>query len=268
MTKIQQKIHDSRPSDLSHQPVVGVLLVHGLNGSRHDMAEVESALHAEGMVTTNMVLPGHDPDVREKVPIAWKEWTEAVSSELAALKQRSGTVFLVGHSLGGALALYTAAHEEVAGVVTMCAPLHLYPLVASLVHMIKTITPFLPVLREDVSDPQARRRYTQRAGTPRWVPVQPVESLFQFLPHVRATLPEVTVPALIMLAGRDHVVPARDSHEIYRTLGSQEKELVIFHRSSHVLMKDYDREKVYAKISAFIKHHAHTAGLQERSSLQ
>ncbi len=62
------------------------------------MAEVESALHAEGMVTTNMVLPGHDPGEREKVPIAWKAWTEAVSSELAALKQKSDTVFLVGHS--------------------------------------------------------------------------------------------------------------------------------------------------------------------------
>ena len=228
------------------------------------MAEVESALHTEGMVTTNMVLPGHDPDVRQKFSIEWKEWTEAVSSELAVLKQKSGTVFLVGHSLGGALALYTAAHEEVAGVVTMCAPLRMYPIVAPLVHMIKTITPFLPVLREDVSNPQARRRYTHRAGTPRWVPVQSVESLFQFLPHVRTTLPEVTVPALIMLAGRDHVVPARDSHEIYRTIGSQEKDLVIFHRLSHVLMKDYDREEVYAKITAFIKRHAHTVDLQAK----
>ena len=160
MTKIQEKIHDSRPSDLSNQPMVGVLLVHGLNGDRHDMAEVESALHAEKMVTMNMVLPGHDPDVREQVPIAWKEWTSAVSSELAILKQKCGKVFLVGHSLGGALALYAAAREEVAGVVTMCAPLHLHPLVTPLVHLIKTITSFLPVVREDVSDPQARRRYT------------------------------------------------------------------------------------------------------------
>jgi hypothetical protein len=32
-------------SHSSKQPVVGVLLVHGLNGSRHDLGEMEAFLH-------------------------------------------------------------------------------------------------------------------------------------------------------------------------------------------------------------------------------
>lgn len=257
MTRAQRANgHVQLPGEASI-PTIGVLLVHGLNGGRHDMVELEAALHAEGLLTSNILLPGHGPNMREELPVHWQDWTRAVSSELAYLRQQSDMVFLVGHSLGGALALYTAAHEEVAGVVAMCAPLQLYPMAEPLVRVVKNITPFLPVFRDDVHDPVARRLYQQRASVPRWVPMQPVESLLQFLPHLRLKLPEVTVPVLIMAAGHDHIVPVRDSHEIYRCLGSREKHFVTFQRSSHVLMKDYDREAVYARTSAFIKHLAH-----------
>lgn len=253
MAEAQRASQRANASEGADASVVGVLLVHGLHGGKHDMVELEAALQKEGMLVSNILLPGHGSNLREQLPVHWEDWTQAVAAELAKLKQQSDVVFLVGHSLGGALVLYTAAHEKVAGVVAMCAPLHLYPMAEQVVSVVKNITPFLPVFRDDVADPEARRRYQQRASVPRWVPVQPVESLLQFLPHVRTKLPEVTVPALIMAAAHDHIVPTRDSHEIYRRLGSQKKHLVTFHRSSHVLMKDYDREAVYARTKAFIK---------------
>ena len=44
---------------IQKKPVVGALLVHGLNGSRRDMAELEIALQERGWLTNNMLLPGH-----------------------------------------------------------------------------------------------------------------------------------------------------------------------------------------------------------------
>ncbi len=41
----------------SKKPVIGVLLIHGLNGSRRDLEELELALQDHGMVTDNMLLP-------------------------------------------------------------------------------------------------------------------------------------------------------------------------------------------------------------------
>src|SRR5712664_2459250 len=109
-------------------PVVGALLVHGLNGNRGDMEEVASLLAAYGVVTSNILLPGHGTHVRDMLPIGWPEWAASVKHELRLLKERCDQVFLIGHSLGGALCLHAAAHEEVAGIVTMCAPLHMHPL--------------------------------------------------------------------------------------------------------------------------------------------
>lgn len=245
----------------AHSPVIGALLVHGLNGSRRDMTEIEERLGEYGVITKNVLLPGHGSHVRDMLPLGWPEWTAAVQHEFHQLKQCCDGVFLIGHSLGGALCLHTAAHEEVTGVVSMCAPLHMQPWMRPAVHVAKHVTPLLPTLREDVRDPIARRKYTRDVY--RWTPMAPVASMLKFLPQLRSELPQVTVPVLVMAALHDHVVPVRDGREIYRLLGSRDKHLVTLHHSYHVIMKDHDREEVLSKTIAFVQRHS--ASVQPRS---
>jgi len=98
------------------------------------------------------------------------------------------------------------------------------------------------------------------------MPLQPVESMVRFLPQLRAELPHVTAPALIITSIHDHVVPARDGREIYRLIGSHEKHLVTLHHSYHVIMKDHDREEVFDKTLAFVLLHARNTKLRENQS--
>jgi carboxylesterase len=56
-----------------------------------------------------------------------------------------------------------------------------------------------------------------------------------------------------MAAQRDHVVPVSDGIKIYQQLSSPDKYLLVLHRSYHVVMKDYDREKVFSSTLAFIQ---------------
>ncbi len=232
-------------------PVVGALLVHGLNGSQRDMTEVQTMLRAHGILAETMLLPGHGSAVWDMIPLGWPEWTAAVQKEFLALKQRCDFVFLIGHSLGGALCLHLAAHEAVDGVVTLCAPLHMYAWTLPAVRMAKFFTPLLPTIREDVRDARARRKYTRDVY--RWTPMAPVLSMLDFLPILRKELASITAPALIFAAVHDHVVPVRDGREIYRLLASPEKHLVILHRSYHVIMKDYERDEVMQKTLAFVQ---------------
>jgi carboxylesterase len=240
----------SERNDTLHNPVIGALLVHGLNGSQRDMTEVQDILLEHGILAETMLLPGHGSVVWDMIPLGWPEWTEAVHQKLVALKQRCDQVFLIGHSLGGALCLHIAAHETVEGVVSMCAPLHMYPWMLPVVRMTKFFTPVLPTIREDVRDAQARRSYTRDVY--RWTPMAPVLSMLHSLPMLRKELPSISVPVLIFVATHDHVVPARDGREIYNLLGSAEKHLVILHRSYHVIMKDHDRDEVMQKTLAFV----------------
>src|SRR5436853_303254 len=119
----------------------GVLLVHGLNGSLYDMEELTGFLASYGIVTLNVLLPGHGTHLRDKVPMDWPEYSSAVHKELQKLKQWCSYVFLIGHSLGGALCLHVAASEPVTGIVTMCAPIYMYPWMFPAVRMLKHFTP-------------------------------------------------------------------------------------------------------------------------------
>ena len=233
---------------------VGALLVHGLNGSVKDMVEIEDVLRKNGLVTRNLLLPGHGSHVREMLSLGWPEWAAEVRAAYRGLRHQCERVFLIGHSLGGALCLHTAAHEEVAGIVSMCAPISMPPWMGPLIRAGKYLLPLVPTLREDVRDPAARQRYTRDVY--RWTPMRPVESMLNYLPTLRAELPKITAPALIMVSRRDHVVPARDGREIYRLIGSREKHFVTFHHSYHVIMKDHDREEVFTKTEAFVLRHA------------
>lgn len=252
----EQRLHSSSPSSPSLPPI-GALLVHGLNGNRSDMVEIEEMLSACGIVVENILLPGHGRHVRDMLPLGWDEWSTAVKREASSLKQRCEHVFLIGHSLGAALCLHVAAHEEVAGVVSMCAPLDMSPWLRSAVHVAQRITPLVPTLREDIRNPAARRKYTRDVY--RWTPMAPVASMLKYLPQLRQELPQVTAPVLVIAAVHDHVVPVRDGYEIYRLLGSQEKQLVTLHRSYHVVMKDHDQEEVFARTLAFVKRYTDVA---------
>ncbi|HEX4206588.1 MAG TPA: alpha/beta fold hydrolase [Ktedonobacteraceae bacterium] len=253
-----QQPHSTTPN---HHSKVGVLLIHGLNGSRDDMNELTAYLTDHGMLTENMLLPGHGTAVRDMLSLGWIDWACAVREEYRALQEQCDHIFLVGHSLGGALALHLAASEEVSGIVTMCAPLHMTSWLIALVRIASSLIQLVPTVREDINDPDARKRYARRAY--RWTPLAPIDSLFRFLPKLRAELPHVTVPTLIMAATHDHVVPVRDGYEIYRHIGAQDKQLLILHHSYHVIMKDHDHEQVFAQTLAFIERQLSTTEAEQ-----
>ncbi|HKF35537.1 MAG TPA: hypothetical protein VKB35_01450, partial [Ktedonobacteraceae bacterium] len=81
---ISQPLHTSHSH--SARPVIGVLLVHGFNGSRSDMAELQSILNAHDIVTVNMLLPGHGQRVQALFSVGWEDWVQAVRHELNLLK--------------------------------------------------------------------------------------------------------------------------------------------------------------------------------------
>jgi carboxylesterase len=167
------------------------------------MEELTVFLASYDIVALNVLLPCHGSHVRDGLPMDWFACSNAIHKELLELKQWCRYVFLIGHSLGGALCLHVAASEPVTGIVTICEPIY----------------------------------------------------MFHYWPLLRAELPSVTAPVLIMTAIHDRVVSARDAQAIYRLIGSQEKYLVKFRRSYHLLMDDSGQEVVFARTLDFIQSH-------------
>src|SRR5690242_896830 len=90
---------------------VRCILVHGFNGEPVDMIEVERALTQQGILTTNLLLPGHGTTLQDFAASRWEDWFAAVGAATTAAQERGERVILSGHSLGGALVLAVAAVE-------------------------------------------------------------------------------------------------------------------------------------------------------------
>lgn len=234
---------------------VRCVLTHGLNGEPADLEEVERALRREGFATRSLLLPGHGTTVRDFRRSRWPDWLGEVRRAARETLSAGERLMLVGHSMGAAACLAVAAEyrEEPAlvGVAALCPPTRMYPVAEGMFGAMRHVTPYLPGGIEDIRDRRAGARVHRHVY--RWTATEAIYSLLRALPDVRAALPRVSCPALVVAAKHDHVVPLRDGLEAYGLLGAREKEVLVLERSYHAVAQDVERHIVSARVAMFCR---------------
>src|SRR5215204_3883393 len=105
---------------LSHagDTATGVLTLHGFTGNPSSMRAIAEAMAALGYHVELPLLPGHGTVVDDMLDTGWSDWTAAAEAAYQRLSERAERVVVVGLSMGGSLALWTALqHPDVAGIV-------------------------------------------------------------------------------------------------------------------------------------------------------
>jgi carboxylesterase len=229
---------------------VGCLMLHGFTSTPYEMRGLGRHLADQGITAGAALLAGHGTAPEDLANTTWHDWYASVNDALDAMLARCERVYLAGLSLGGALTLYTAAHrgQDLAGIITMGAPIYVPSPIGSLLRGIQAQMPYLNKPYRDIEDPQAHSRHVSYVRSPSAA----TASLIDFIGQVRGVLGQVTVPALVMYARRDHVVPYMNSHHIYSRLASHDKRLVALQRGFHIMTVDTDRDKVQREIWEFI----------------
>lgn len=231
---------------------VGALLVHGFTSSPQNMRGLGEQLASRGLSVVGPRLPGHGTtwqDCNTRTP---EEWTDTVETAFEHLSSETEEVFLVGLSFGGALCLDLAARypDRVAGVVTLAGLVFTKDPRRFLAPLLARILTSLPGVGNDIADPEGREIVYDR------FPVKSGHRMLGYAGRVKASLPQVTAPILIMHGRQDHTVEPENASYIYEHVGSEDKELVWLERSYHVITLDYDRERVTDLTFDFIKRHS------------
>jgi carboxylesterase len=236
---------------------VAALLLHGFTSTPASMSEWAQALADDGLTVAVPRLPGHGTTWREMNTTRWPDWYAEVEHALLDLSEQHEKVFVGGLSMGGALALRLAVHhpEKVAGLmlVNPCVSLtdrrefptrsvRMFPLPV-LRHLVPGLTP----IASDI-----RKQGVVEVAYPK-TPLHALHSATHLFRDVKASLPQVTAPLLMMRSKVDHVVPTSSGKHVLDRVSSTDVTDLTLHDSFHVATMDEDAPLIFARSTEFVR---------------
>ena len=92
------------------------LLIHGFPGTPMETRPLGTHLHARGWSVSAPLLPGFGPEIDTLFERDHEEWIAEAQTALRQLQAHHDPVLVIGHSMGGAIALTVAANHKPHGV--------------------------------------------------------------------------------------------------------------------------------------------------------
>ena len=190
---------------------VCAVFIHGFMGSPAQFSRLAEVARAAGSQSRLITLPGHGGGVREFMRAGRSAWLAHVETELADLRAQHEKLLLVGHSMGGLLAINAAAKqpEGIAGILALALPLYLRATANGLRIRIHSVLPARP---EEDSRVCAARELRGVQGVTLWnAPALVPNSLglLRLMAQTRKALPNLAVPLNVINSAEDELVSRR-----------------------------------------------------------
>lgn len=179
---------------------VGVILIHGFQSSPKVFHTIKHRLKCIGVVVHT---------VKYNSDKGYDAWINSIDKELKEVNAED--VYVIGHSLGGSLALYLSKRYRFKGVITINSPIYVRKHFS------------LKLLARILSRFKRFKKITIRNVE---YSLESVVSLFDFLNEFRITRINSLNSALIIQSKKDKVVNARSAKILYHNIDSDNKQLV------------------------------------------
>ncbi|GLY69857.1 alpha/beta hydrolase [Amycolatopsis taiwanensis] len=228
---------------------VAVLLCHGFTSTPQSMRSWAEYLAARDFTVRAPLLPGHGTTWQELNRTRWPDWYLAVREELLSLRETCSRVFVCGQSMGGTLALRLAEEfgEQIAGLVLVNPSVMTQRWDAKLLPLLSRVLPSVPGIGSDIAKPGSTELAYRR------LPVRATASLAQLWRVVRADLPKVTQPILLLHSRVDHVVEPVNSRIVRDSVRSERVVEVLLENSFHVATLDNDAPLIFERSVEFVQ---------------
>lgn len=202
-------------------------------------------------------LPGHVE--------SFSEYDDDLERVLKLENERVGSrpVFLIGHSMGGLIALRFAARrgDQVAGV-AVSAPL-IAVAVSVPAHKImiaKVGARFSPRMRVDNEinpshlsrDPEVGRAYAADPLVNRKVSAKWFAEATKAMQEAADWAPRIQTPLLVMHGTEDRLASVDATKRLFERAGSSDKELVIYPGYYHELFNEPEKEEVFERVTQWL----------------
>lgn len=227
---------------------VGILVLHGFTGSPKSVRPWGQELAGEGWTVAVPRLPGHGTRWQDMNLTTWEDWYAEADRALSALSSQCDTVFVMGLSMGGTLTLRLAEQhgDRIAGIALVNPSVqterpdrHLLPLLSKVIGS-------LPGISNDIAKEGVDEGAYDR------IPLRAAHSLSKLWGVVRADMPKVSQPLLLLRSAVDHVVEPSNARFILGNVSSTDVTEIVLPDSYHVATLDHDAPLIVRESIAFV----------------
>jgi len=255
----------------SASPRAAILIVHGLGEHSGRYASTAAVLAGAGFAVHALDYRGHGHSDGRRVHVDdVDDYVADVQAGLKEARRRSPgvSVFLLGHSQGGLIALKLALDHPAAidGLVITSPFLAVHPasrpsaFVRAMARVMVRVAPRLPMptkidvrlLSRDttVGEAYARDPLVSHAASAGWL-----RAVGHAQREVRARARELRVPTLLMASGSDRLVDPGVTRQFARDTNADVVEFVWWDGFYHEMLNDQGREQVLARIVDWLARH-------------
>jgi alpha-beta hydrolase superfamily lysophospholipase len=233
------------------EPSVVVVISHGLAEHSGRYTDLAARLVAHGYAVYALDHRGHGRSSGVRANIERFSYLVSDLSAFVGRAQRQhpdATTFLVGHSMGGAVALASAvAAGEVASPVKAFAVRllsRLAPSTGALTLPAAAISRDPAVVRAYESDPLVFRES---------IPARTLVELLQAMAAFPDSVPKLKIPVLVQHGTADRLVPLAAARPVYERLGSPKLRTIrLYEGLFHEAYNEPERDQVIADLEAWI----------------
>ena len=227
----------------------GALLLHGYTSTPQEVKALGKYLAKKNITVFAPLLPGHGTQPEDLEDVNWKEWVEESKNGLEKVKKHCDNVFVIGSSLGGNLALYLGTRRDIKAIISLGTPL-----VSARMFFNKLLLLFARPFKRFVKKRYRKKLLpiVEKKVQYMMIPTKSVPQMLRIVDEVKAMLPKIKKPILIMQALDDMQLGTRNAHYIYNKVSSKQKKLVFIPDSYHVFVMDKNKSMAFKEIYSFI----------------
>ncbi|WP_404451194.1 alpha/beta fold hydrolase [Virgibacillus necropolis] len=226
--------------------MIACMLIHGYTGGPYEIEPLSNFLKEETSWHIEVpTLPGHGRKLALK-NVSHKKWINAAENSLKQLLTKYDEVYLIGFSMGGMIASYLAAKYKVDKLVLL-ASARKYLSFKQLVLDIRQVC--FDGLKGNIKKNKLYIQYKKKLGG------VPFKANLEFLKLVKFTKPylkEIDSNVLIAQGQKDGMVPYKTAYYLDKEINSEEKEVVFFERSRHLICLGEDKDTLNQMIYNFL----------------
>jgi esterase/lipase/1-acyl-sn-glycerol-3-phosphate acyltransferase len=235
---------------------VGVLLAHGYMAAPAEVRGLARFLGKMGFWVYAPRLKGHGTAPEDLADCSYGDWIDAMDAGYAVIRNLCRRVIAGGFSTGAGLALDLAQRvPDVAGVFAVSAPLRLQDMAARFVPAVDVWNRIMEKFQLE----EAKKTFVDNHPENPQInylknPISGVRELERLMDSLEPRLSQITAPALIIQSREDPVVNPKGTEKIFKLLGSQDKQMVLFNFQRHGILLGEGAWRVYRSIGSFADH--------------